>query len=80
MFQRAGKLVRMVSPSGTADLTWSATDCGRACTLEARYRSLGVPDDEIRRLLPCAVLQRKHPGLRYPPAIEARLEALLCKN
>lgn len=78
MFQRAGQLVRIGDPKG--DLTWSSEDKGRSRTLEARYRSLGVSEEELGRLLPCAVLQRKTPGLRYPAEIEKRLVELACKN
>ena len=78
MFQRAGQLVRIGEPKG--DLTWSVEDKERSRTLEARYQSLGVSEEERDRLLPCAVLQRKTQGLRYPIEIEKRLVELACKN
>jgi hypothetical protein len=75
MLSRGGVLTRhLVKPDG--DLTWSADDWATAKTLEARWRSLGVSEDERQRYIPCAVLMRKFPGMMYPEAIMKRLDEL----
>ena len=75
---RAGVIYRGLTVEG--DSTWSAADRGRALTLDARYSALGVSEEERRRLLPCAVLRVKFPGIHFPAEIERRLVALGCKN
>jgi hypothetical protein len=75
MLSRGGVLTRyLVRPDG--DLTWSADDWARAATLDARWRSLGVSEDERQRYIPCAVLVRKFPGMVYPEAVMKRLGEL----
>jgi hypothetical protein len=75
---RAGIIYRGLTVED--DSTWSAADKGRARTLDARYNALGVSEEERRRLLPCAVLQGKFPGIRFPAEIETRIASLACKN
>ena len=76
---RAGVIHRGLATADD-DSTWSAADRGRARTLDARYSALGVSEEERRRLVPCAVLQRKFPGIHFPADIETRLATLVCKN
>ena len=78
MLVRGGKLMHYVlKPHG--EPTWSASDYGRAATLEARWQSCGVVEDERRRLLPCAVWRAKWPGTSFPDKLMARLKELECK-
>ncbi len=75
MLCRGGKLTRyIVKPP--ADPTWSAEEYGRAATLEARWKSLGVCEEERKRLIPCAVWRAKYPATQYPPAVMSRLAEL----
>jgi hypothetical protein len=76
---RAGVIHRVLATADD-DSTWSAADNGRARTLDARYSALGVSEEERRRLLPCAVLRAKFPGIRFPVDIETRMASLECKN
>lgn len=79
MLVRGQRMERwLVRPAG--DPTWSAVDWARAATLEARWSAAGVPEEERRVLLPCAVWAAKHPGLRYAPHIEARLADFACRS
>ena len=75
MLSRGGTLMRyFVKPAG--DLTWSLDDWGTAETLEALWIARGVSEHDRRRYIPCAVLMRKFPGLKYPDPIMKRLEEL----
>jgi hypothetical protein len=75
MLSRGGTLIRwMVRAEG--DATWTETDVARAGTLEARWKMLGVSEEERRRLIPCAVWKARFPGLVYPDEIMKRLEEL----
>jgi len=75
MFLRGGELRRwIVRPEG--DPTWNADDWARAATLEARWISRGVCEEERRLLLPCAVMKAKWAGTTYGAEIEARLLSL----
>jgi len=58
------------------DATWTETDVARAGTLEARWKMLGVSEEERRRLIPCAVWKARFPGLVYPEDIETRLREM----
>ena len=72
---RGGKMsMWLVKPDG--DATWSAEDWGTAATLEARWKSKGVTEEERLRLVPCAVWLKKFPGLVYSDDILERLEQL----
>ena len=74
---RGGVVVPLrVQPDG--DATWSANDWARAATLEARWFSSGVSEEERRMLLPCAVLRAKFPGIAFHPFVETRLRELAC--
>ena len=76
MLSRGGVLTRhLLKPDG--DLTWSVDDWATAKTLEARWRVLGVSEDERQRYIPCAVLVRKFPGIVYPEAVMKRLGELV---
>jgi hypothetical protein len=55
---------------------WSSADWGRAATLEARWKTLSVREDERRRLIPCAVWRAKFPGLIFTDDIMTRLKEL----
>jgi len=68
----------IVKPDG--DVTWSEDDWGTANTLEARWKALGLSEDERRRLLPCAIWMKKFPGVVYSDDIMKRLGVLLEKN
>ena len=75
MLSRGGILMRyFVKPAG--DLTWSADDWATAETLETRWIARGVSEHDRRRYIPCAVLVRKFPGMKYPDAFLKRLEEL----
>jgi len=75
MIARGGKLIPwIVKP--VADPSWSPADMGRAATLEARFASAGVREEERRRLVPCAVLRAKWPETRFTAEIDARLAGL----
>lgn len=79
MLSRGGLLTQyLVKPDG--DQTWSAEDWSRAKTLEARWLSLGVSEDNRRRYIPCAVLVAKFPGIVYPDAVMKRLVELAVEN
>jgi hypothetical protein len=76
MLVRKGSFVPwIVKPEG--DAIWNRMDWGRAATLEARWSTMGVSEEERRQLIPCAVWKAKFPGLTYTPAVESRLQALL---
>jgi hypothetical protein len=64
----------LVKPDG--DPTWSAADWGRAATLEARWKMMGVREDERRRLLPAAIWRAKFPGMIYSADVMCRLDEL----
>ena len=68
----------IVKPDG--DQTWSESDWATANTLEARWNHMGVSEEERLRLLPCAILQKKFPGIVFAQDIEARLNTLKEKN
>jgi hypothetical protein len=76
MLCRGGKLSRYILKLPT-DPTWSAEDYGRAAALEARWKCLGVCEEERKRLIPCAVWRAKYPATQYPAAILARLDELV---
>ncbi len=61
------------------DPCWSAADMGRATVYEARWVSMGVSEEERRRLLPCAVLKAKWPQTVFNDTVMKRLEELSCK-
>lgn len=75
MLSRGGKLMRWLVRA-EEDMTWTETDVARAGTLEARWKMLGVSEDERRRLIPCAVWMARYPGLVYPEDIMKRVEEL----
>jgi hypothetical protein len=75
MLRRGGKLIRWIIKA-EGDMTWTEADSARAGTLEARWKMLGVSEEERQRLIPCAVWMRRYPGLVYPDEIMKRLEEL----
>ena len=80
MLSRGGSLTQyIVKPDG--DPTWSPTDWARAATLEARWLSMGVAEDERRRYIPCAVLVAKFPGsLIFPDAVMKKISNYAVEN
>ena len=58
------------------DPCWSLADWGRAATIEAKWTSIGVSEDERRRLVPCYVWMKKFPGTRFSEDIMVRLQTL----
>ena len=78
MLSRGTLTQYILKPDG--DQTWSTEDWSRAKTLEARWRSLGVSEDDRRRFIPCAVLVAKFPGIVYPDNVMKRLNELSVEN
>ena len=77
MLHRGGKLV-LIFVKPDADPCWSAADMCRAATFEARWASMGVSEDERRRLLPCAIWKAKWPETVFHDTVMKRLEELSC--
>jgi len=75
MLSRGGKLIRWLVKT-ESDITWTDTDVSRAGTLEARWKMMGISEEERRRLIPCAVWIARFPGLVYPEEIMKRVEEL----
>lgn len=75
MLVRGNKCVPWIlKPDG--EPVWNNEDWGRAATLEIKFQSKGVSEDERRKLIPCAVLKHKYPGIMFQPYIEQRLSEL----
>jgi hypothetical protein len=76
---RGGMLVKLSAEIKT-DLLWLSSDIGRAKTLEARWKAMGVSNDECRKLIPCAIWLAKFPGTQYSDTIMTRLAELRCTD
>lgn len=61
----------LMKPEG--DPTWSMGDWGRAASLEARWKSAGMPEDARRRLVPCAIWIAKFPGMTLHESVMSEL-------
>jgi hypothetical protein len=72
MISSRGKLIPYLVKSETTAV-WSATDHGRAMSLEARLQAEGLSESERRKLIPCLVWSTKVPGLRYKDSVEKRM-------
>jgi hypothetical protein len=73
MLVRGNKMMRwVIKPEG--DATWSDKDWGRAATLEARWKSAGMCEDNRRRLIPCAIWIAKFPGMRLDESVMSELD------
>lgn len=59
-----------------AEDIWNDIDWARARTLEARWLSKGVLEEERRTLLPCAIWLKKFPGTGFRQDILERLRSL----
>lgn len=62
------------------DKTWTGADRASSQTIEARWISMGVSQQEREELLPCLIWKKKLPGLQYTNSIETRLMNLAVKS
>jgi hypothetical protein len=70
-----GKIIQwFVKPD--EDATWNEEDWGRASILESRWASMGISENERRKLIPCGVLLKKYVGIVFSPEIMTRLKEL----